>query len=270
MMKLYILLTYYLTPPTALLLLVLEYDPASHVVQELLLRFPTLNQATLHLAWGNKGIQFVTIFLLRYLINFCILYENARLVISLTIFATYATDSFLRVISLMKQVNKKSPNGTVGSLITSYRKIWVIYECGRNPLQVSILLGLVVILVFSVGSNVVVLVLRRYASSFVVGICGAFSVALMLTTKLLFDQMGRLTVECDELIGRLKEILNEKGCGVEDRLVLKKDVATLRSLAFTMGLWNYEFFKINVSNVTGILEFILDQTLAVVLENKSA
>lgn len=269
-MKLYILLTYYLTPPTTFLMLVLGLDPASHVVQELLRRWPILHEATLALALGHKTIQFTALFLFRYFLNFCILYENARLLISLTVFAIYATDMVARVVSLMKLVNQKSPHSTVAVLIRSYRQICIIYESGRNLVQSSILLGLVMILVFSVGSNVVVLVYRGYASSWVVGICGVFSVALVLTTKLLFDQMGHLDEECADLIEKLGEAVNQRERRVEDRLVLKKEVATLRSLSFTVGLWNYEWFKMNVANVTGTLEFILDQTLAVVLENKSA
>lgn len=269
-LKFYTLLSYYFIPPIVFLMLLLDYDPTYHVIEAVLKNNPTLQLIFLQFTLGSRILQILAIFAFRYFINFCIFYESARITISFAVFGVYTEEIGVTVIALMKTLFKKSPSKHAHSLIKYYKKLWIVYQHARNLIQVSFLLGLVLILVLSVGSNVVVLQFREYISPPVLFGLGAFSISVILATKLLFDMAGYWGEECDLLVIKLKGFIHDRDQYVEERAILKKEICSLPGLSFPVGFWNYEFFQMKVSNATETLRFILDQTFSVVIEIKSS
>lgn len=238
------------------------YEPISYLSEKVLKSFPIVKEVTMKFAFGSSILHTLGVFAWSYFCSLIGLYELLRNMIGIPLFSMYAIRLTTNIFKGIESVCEKGKTGRVYSIIL-YKRNFIVFQWAKNFIKFQALLILILAYFCIIVSNAVLLEVREYLPEAILMGIIAFSVSCTIIVVFGLTICGGCAEWCRILV---KRRMGKEGSGMRLKTVEAKEQKALRLVVFPVGIWEYEFFKLDKFIVASTLQFIQDQTVAAVFE----
>lgn len=238
--------------------IIADMDPYYYVFENLCTT--ELISGILPLIFGQSiFLQFVTLFIVRELLNIFIVYESIRLCLFCVAFVLFAGQAFMTIASqLVTQVVEVGLRSKVAHI---YNGLVILMQIISKPIRTTAALCLIGVTFVTVFSTFIAVKLQGEMPFYIT----IFNAGIVITTLVLTQLQLRTVGGCNDLsksfIAACKSEEVLVPMGKKDRKLCRMEGKCLREMALEVGFGSLKFSRLTASSKSEVMVYIVDETI---------